>query len=1854
MKLKYLFGFLLYNTSTFASSTWDFWWDEPHTSPHYLRFSYTGTPSFVNGHLYNVLRDKGFFNDIAGRNLSDSEKYIMTRRALEDGLTPDQINETSVNGKEVVAHRDFYFDRLPYPELIIREKIFNSLPDSILSGWGGADGKISIEQAKGIARLVTKAGITVAQITFAKDYLGDLSGLATLDTRANQIISMTRFINALNAKGFLATNSYITTGDLGAIINSFSPFSLTAAEIMGIYVGDLSSHTIEQRIMYIRLGLSLASKQTLYQQYDNDTDVYPSTDNDRGYILNKLVYWGRVTPESIGQNSLPSDIVTQLKAHDNSSERALWLDLYFMSSDADRTSVKTWLNTSSNESIFIAANNTGVTSGLLTWGNGTDDGNLKFILNQYALISSWGNLKTFLKSLTLATDKRKALLWAQTSAYRELADKILSYGLHKDVSSWGDGNSVGLLRILNQYAQITTWSGITFLNTLTTADDKRSFLNWLILLSDPPSATPSLPIPTVITATQSSNPSSFTQAQQLGLLSGLTSWGSGTDGAIFDIVSHFSSLYQGKDSWGNLGRILNSFTDLADKRALIGWAGTTVPDRGLFYDTAKSSGLLDGLSTWTQIGSIMITYNELRGDKNWENTDTFLDLFANGAEKRSMLAWGQIEINRKTFDSAISNGLIDGMKIWGNGSDNNILSILNLINPIVTAKDDEHLLTGFTDLKDKMNAITWYNTYGAIFNTLNQSTTFKAFDKVNDLSTIVNAKNGYQQLTEIFSKNGFTSSDMENLSKTIDITISESSQARGNRIGFTVLTSNNPSLFTNITDSKNAQKDLVSGLLAANIDSASAKSALFLIDTSSSTISVRVSRIAMAAAVINLEGTSLATNLSGSSISFIASLISKPLTSTDVAKVAPLIDMPRPTDITSRITQIGNAITKYNAAGTDAANIISLAITPVNKMALLDGYAADINKSSFAKAFASGVLLGNSAWGSISAILVNYQNSGSDADNVISLVSAKKSDILRSFASDANKLNFANAFKEGLFNEMTAQTTWSPFSTILANFTAAKDDIVPLFNGMSSITDKRNALIWYTTASNAKGKILHAILSLFTNVSDIKTLVSGKNGQMLITEALGTANTTSVIPLVDTSITESTERRILRTTTAISLNGALTSNTIGKDVVNEIVTSQISPSTITPAMNIIGFPPAESATSRINRIKIGIFISGNTFIYSRVSGSTPSQSLMNAIVSLALDPNDILAAKDSIDTSITEDAIARANRINMAISVIKGGLTSTKSLVNSLISSSMTPSQISSITAMADNLTAKNALINSYKSDTANQPIFLSALNAQILSDFTSEVSWNANIQVALNNYRTAGSNALTITKFASTGFDKRSLLASYKTDTANQSNFAQAASYLTDLTSETSWASKIKPFLNAYTSVKASNWSNMGIFLNLFQTLPDKRSALIWASTSTNRSIFDAALSTRILEGLSTWGFGSGDAAILDILTQFGALKNTTPWTSLNIFLGCMSDSTDKRLGLVWAQNSQKRTLFDASTSFMSTGLFWGNGADGNLLNILNNYETLRSSWGTISAVIGKITQASSGSSLQADKRSSILYFGDNVAGGVRRNSYSAALSYFSDSAKWSDIQACIDAYISISTPTFWVSSLNAFLTKIISPIPTTPTKREILLYFGDSALGGSRRAGQGVASAQGFLSSLTAWTAFQSTINKFAPLGSNAGVLFSGFSGTLKVGILDWYTTKGGFPESISIPSIYAGVYDIATVSANQNGYQRLISALDTANILSNGEIIKPTAEQIKNISNFISPVSENAITRAKRIAIAINLNLNPILVDGMTGGGIKELTDSLMIKGVLPTKFTANTISGEFRPGTVTQRADAIKAK
>ena len=64
MKLKHLFGFLLCNTSAFASSTWDFWWTEPHTSPHYVTFSYTSSASFVNGHLYNVLRDKGFFNDI--------------------------------------------------------------------------------------------------------------------------------------------------------------------------------------------------------------------------------------------------------------------------------------------------------------------------------------------------------------------------------------------------------------------------------------------------------------------------------------------------------------------------------------------------------------------------------------------------------------------------------------------------------------------------------------------------------------------------------------------------------------------------------------------------------------------------------------------------------------------------------------------------------------------------------------------------------------------------------------------------------------------------------------------------------------------------------------------------------------------------------------------------------------------------------------------------------------------------------------------------------------------------------------------------------------------------------------------------------------------------------------------------------------------------------------------------------------------------------------------------------------------------------------------------------------------------------------------------------------------------------------------------------------------------------------------------------------------------------------------------------------------------------------------------------------------------------------------------------------
>lgn len=1219
-----------------------------------------------------------------------------------------------------------------------------------------------------------------------------------------------------------------------------------------------------------------------------------------------------------------------------------------------------------------------------------------------------------------------------------------------------------------------------------------------------------------------------------------------------------------------------------------------------------------------------------------------------------MLIWGQTEINRKIFDSAITNGLIEGVKIWGNGSDNNILSILNTINPIVAAKDDEHLFLGFSDIKDKKNAITWYNTYGAIFNALNQSTIFKAFDKVSDLSTITNSKNGYQQLTEIFFKNGFTSSDMENLSKTIDTRIAESSQVRGNRIGFTVLTNSNPSLFANIIDSKSAQKDLVTALLTANIDSASAKTALSLIDTSSSTISVRVARIAMAAAVINLGGTSLATNLSGAAISFIASLIAKPLAATDVAKVASLIDMPRPTDITSRITQISNAITKYNAAGTDASNVISLATTPVDKMALLDGYAADTNKTSFAAAFASGVLAGNSTWSAISAILVNYKNAGSDADNVISLVSTKKADILRGLANDVNKANFAAAFKEGLFGDMTTQTTWAPFSTILAGFTAAKDDIIPLFDGMTSLTDKRNALTWYTASSSAKGKILHAISSLFTNISDTKTLSSGKNGQMLITEAIGTASTAAIIPLIDTSIIENTERRVLRTTTAVALNGVLTANTTGKDVVNGIVTAQISPSTITPAMSTIGTPPAESATARINRIKLGIFISTNSFIFSRVFGTTPSQTLMNALVSLALDASDILTAKDFIDTTITEDATARANRISMAIAVVKGGLTASKSLVNSLITASLTPSQVASITAMADNATSKNALINSYKSDTTNQPIFSAALSAQILADFTSETSWNANIKVALDNYRTAGTNALTITKFSSTGFDKRALLASYKTDTSNQANFEQAAPYLRDLVSETSWTSKIKPFLNAYTTVKAANWTNMTTFLNLFPAALDKRSALIWASSSVNRTVFDSAFSTRLLDGLSTWGFGSGDSATLDILTQFATLKNTTPWANLNSFLSYIADPADKRLGLIWAGNTQKRSLFDASISFMSTGLVWGNGTDGNLLNILNNYDSLRTSWTTISTLLGKITQASTGSSIQADKRASIVYFGDTASGETRRTNYSPASSYFSDVSKWSDIQTCMNAYIAIATPTSWISSLNSFFTKITSPVPTNATKREVLIYFGDATLGSSRRTGQGVANTQGFLSTLTAWSALQTMINKFAPLGANAGVLFSGFSGTLKTTTLDWYVTKGDFPAAVSVSQIYTGISDLSTVTSSQNGYQRLITALDVANVVFNGEIVKPTADQIKNIASFISPITENVTARAKRIAIAINLSLNPTLTDGLSDGGIKELTDSLVTKGVLPTKFTAAITSAEFTAGTVSQRADAIKAK
>ncbi len=417
------------------------WADTLNSSPNITTFS--------NGDMYTALYNQNFLIDLSSGPLSTAQQMCLTQRVIQDGLNPAQINSVTPSVSDLNSQTSFDTGRLPYPLLLVQDAILQALPAGVSSSW-------NLE----VAKIVAKNGVTPSQIIAASSYLTDFSQSLASD-QATYISSVSLLFNAFTTQGFLATNSHFS--DPTSILTSFIPLQNNIMEFMNIPPITLTTHTLSQRIQYIQMGLALNIRLSIYQTCGSYT---------KEAILNGLVTYPRITPALLESNTLSPLASAPFSGNTDPASRAFSVDLALMSA-SDANDLYTW-NTN-HSGIFSAANLTGVLTGLETWGSGSD-GNLLDVLTQYNAVSSWSHLGTFLGLMSSPSDQRLALKWAQTSS-----NQTLFAAMNFDLGS-GNSWTITLLPAFNLYKSLaSTWTNLSvFLNNISASalTDQLTALSW--------------------------------------------------------------------------------------------------------------------------------------------------------------------------------------------------------------------------------------------------------------------------------------------------------------------------------------------------------------------------------------------------------------------------------------------------------------------------------------------------------------------------------------------------------------------------------------------------------------------------------------------------------------------------------------------------------------------------------------------------------------------------------------------------------------------------------------------------------------------------------------------------------------------------------------------------------------------------------------------------------------------------------------------------------------------------------------------------------------------------------------------------------------------------------------------------------------------------------------------------------------------------------------------------------------------------------------------------------------------------------------------------------------------------------
>lgn len=166
------------------------------------------------------------------------------------------------------------------------------------------------------------------------------------------------------------------------------------------------------------------------------------------------------------------------------------------------------------------------------------------------------------------------------------------------------------------------------------------------------------------------------------------------------------------------------------------------------------------------------------------------------------------------------------------------------------------------------------------------------------------------------------------------------------------------------------------------------------------------------------------------------------------------------------------ALKQYISAGSHAPILMALVDTPSKQRTLLQEYIKDVNFEAVATI---GLFENIAGYQDIKRIIQNYVIARENHLFETLPLPADKKSAYGWYQSPGNSRIFELAHENNLFE--AADSTWSILDSVLSNFSLVilEGNLEIVMKDLSSAYDKKQALVWYTDNSSAKGKILNIL-----------------------------------------------------------------------------------------------------------------------------------------------------------------------------------------------------------------------------------------------------------------------------------------------------------------------------------------------------------------------------------------------------------------------------------------------------------------------------------------------------------------------------------------------------------------------------------------------------------------------------------------------------------------------------------------------------------------------------------------------------------------------------------------------------------